>query len=70
MFSKKEIVRLYNEISESWNLNLKSYGVKLPNLKTGDKYNKGSLVLIFLYSKIGCKVSKQELTEFLKLMGS
>ncbi len=69
MISIEQIEQYYKEISYSWDKYLKQYGVKLPGLKLKNEYSKNSLVLIYLYSKIGQKVSKQELTEFLKSMG-
>jgi hypothetical protein len=68
MISNEQINKYYKEISDSWNKNLKQYGVKLPKL-IPQKYSKDVLVLIYLFSKIEQKVSKQELTEFLKSMG-
>lgn len=69
MISDNDIKKMYNEIERNWEKWLKKFIVKMPNLSSGGKYTINSLVLIYLYSKIGKKVSKQELTEFLKSMG-
>lgn len=69
MLSNNEIERLYNEIKLTWEKKLKKDNVKMPSLLSGGKYTINSLVLVFLYSKLKVKVSKQELTEFLKTMG-
>lgn len=61
--------KYYDEIKNNWKKYLKEYSVKMPNLSSGGKYTINSLVLIYLYTKMGKKVSKQELTEFLKSMG-
>lgn len=69
MIEDEEITKLYNEIKEEWEKHLKKDAVKLPNLLSAGKYTINSLVLIYLYSRMGKIVSKQELTEFLKSMG-
>ena len=69
MINDNEFKKMYKEIETDWEKYLKKFAVKMPNLYSGGKYTINSLVLIYLYSKIGKKVSKQELTEFLKSMG-
>lgn len=61
-----EIESAYEELKESHKTHLEVFGVKLPRLKTGDKFTKYALVLIYLYKKINKKVSKTELTKFIK----
>lgn len=69
MISDIELTKFYNEIKMNWEKYLKKSSVRMPNLSSGGKYTINSLVLIYLYSKLGKIVSKQELTEFLKSMG-
>ncbi len=69
MINDTELKKYYNEIENSWEKYLKKDNVKMPKLLVGKRYTINSLVLVYLYSKLGEKVSKQELTEFLKLMG-
>lgn len=69
MISDAELTKFYNEIKMNWEKYLKKSSVRMPNLSSGGKYTINSLVLIYLYSKLGKIVSKQELTEFLKSMG-
>ena len=69
MISDSELTKFYNEIKMNWEKYLKKSSVRMPNLSSGGKYTINSLVLIYLYSKLGKIVSKQELTEFLKSMG-
>lgn len=69
MISDIEIKKNYEEIKDAWEKYLKKDSVKMHNLISGGKYTINSLVLIYLYSKLGKIVSKQELTEFLKSMG-
>lgn len=69
MINDIELKRFYEEIEDNWEKHLKKYSVKMHNLSSGGKYTINSLVLIYLYSKLGKIVSKHELTEFLKSMG-
>ena len=69
MISYIELKKYYEEIKVNWEKYLKKDSVKMPNLSSGGKYTINSLVLIYLYSKLGQIVSKQELTGFLKSMG-
>lgn len=69
MINDTELIKYYDEIKSSWEKCLKKDNVKMPNLLSGGKYTINSLVLIYLYSRLGKIVSKQELTEFLKSMG-
>ena len=69
MINDVQMEKYYNEIKEKWEKNLKKFSVKMSNLKSGSSYTINSLVLVYLYSRIKEKVSKQELTEFLKSMG-
>ncbi len=61
-----EIENAYEELKEIHKNNLEGLGVKLPRLKTGNKFTKYALVLIYLYKKFNQKVSKTELTNFMK----
>ena len=61
-----EIERVYEELKEIHKDKLKDFGVKLPELKRGNKFTKNALVLIYLYKKFNQKVSKTELTKFVK----
>ena len=47
--SNIEIQRLYDEIFQSWDENLKQHGVIMPRLTRKGKYTKNSMVLIYLY---------------------
>jgi len=69
MYDKKDIERLYNELENNWKVYLEPLNVKMPNLLVSGKYTKDALVLIYLYDRIGEKVTKHELTIFLKEMG-
>jgi hypothetical protein len=69
MFNSNQMQQMYNELKASWEKHLKKDNVKMPSLMSGGNYTINSLVLVFLYSKLKQKVSKQELTEFLKTMG-
>lgn len=64
----KEIQKIYNNIKKDWEAYLKKDGVKLPSLGEKGKYTKNALILIYLYKKINCSVSKQDLTNFLEKM--
>ena len=61
-----EIECAYEELKEIHEKKLKVFGVKLPRLKSGNKFTKNALVLIYLYKKFNQKVSKTELTKFIK----
>ena len=61
-----EIEGAYEELKEIHEKNLKQFGVKLPKLKKGDKFAIGALVLIYLYKKFNHKVTKTELTDFVR----
>lgn len=67
--TENEIKKLYFELEDLYNKFLKEYNVKFPRLYNGNEYSLNSLVLVYLYNKMGQVVSKQELTEFLKSMG-
>lgn len=69
MYSDFDILRLYTELKEKWEKFLKSHGVKFPKLMIRDQYTKNALVLIYLYDRLGQKVTKEELTVFLSNMG-
>lgn len=64
-----EIRRLYDIIFREFKSNLKEYNVKMPKLYSNGKYTLNGLVLVYLYSKMGKIVSKQELTNYLRTMG-
>ncbi len=66
--NKEKIKRLYNEILKKYESNLKKSDVKMPKLYSNGVYTLNALVLIYLYNKIGQIVSKQELTDFLRMM--
>lgn len=61
-----EIERAYEELKEIHKNNLEDLGVKLPRLRRGNNFTKYALVLIYLYKKFNQKVSKTELTKFIK----
>lgn len=69
MLNKNEIESNYNIILKEYKNHLEKYGVKMPKLYSNNEYTLNALVLIYLYTKIGKSVSKQELTEFLRSMG-
>lgn len=69
MKNKTEIEKKYNEILEEYKNNLEKYGVKMPKLYSNGNYTLNSLVLIYLYTKLGKIVSKLELTDYLRTMG-
>ncbi|NVM19612.1 MAG: hypothetical protein HWN80_18055 [Candidatus Lokiarchaeota archaeon] len=62
-----EIKHIYEEIQVLHKKYLNSFGVRLPRLKTGTKFTKNALVLVYLYKKINQKISKTELTSFMKI---
>ena len=64
--TNSEIERAYEELKEIHKNNLEDLGVKLPGLKRGHNFTKNALVLIYLYKKFNQKVSKTELTKFMK----
>lgn len=61
-----EIESTYEELKEIHKNHLEDFGVRLPRLKTRNKFTKKALVLIYLSKKIKQKVSKTELTKFMK----
>lgn len=61
-----EIERAYEELIEIHKNHLEDFGVKLPRLKSGNNFTKYALVLIYLYKNFNQKVSKTELTNFMK----
>lgn len=62
-----DIEYVYNEIEKKFNdKNLKDKGIKLPSLYYKKKYSKKALVLVYLYSKSGELVSKENLTIFVR----
>ena len=67
--TKEEIRSYYVKLKLLWSKQLKEDGVKLPQLYSGNSYTLDSLVLIYLFHKFKKKVSKQELSRFLKNMG-
>ena len=69
MNNKNEIEKLYNIILNEYNSSLEKYNVKMPKLYSNGNYTLNALVLIYLFSKIGKIVSKQELTDYLRTMG-
>lgn len=69
MNNKNEIKKIYNIILNEYKNNLKEYNVKMPKLYSSGKFTLSALVLVYLYSKIGKIVSKQELTDYLRTMG-
>ncbi len=69
MYDNKDVKRLYDELEKNWKEYLEPLNVKIPKLLVGGKYTKDALVLIYLYDKMGMKVTKHELTMFLKAMG-
>lgn len=69
MNNKEEIKIKYNALLKQYKKNLEKYNVKMPNLYKGRNYTLNALVLVYLYSKIGQIVSKQELTDYLRTMG-
>lgn len=69
MKNKTEIEKKYNKILEEYKNNLEKYGVKMPKLYSNGNYTLNSLVLIYLYTKLGKIVSKLELTDYLRTMG-
>tara|TARA_B100001964_G_scaffold245449_1_gene332457 strand:+ start:1837 stop:2580 length:744 start_codon:yes stop_codon:yes gene_type:complete len=66
VLTNKEIEKAYNKIKKEWSKNLKKKGVKLPRLKSGEKFSKDALVLVYLYKNINEVVSKNELTSFVR----
>lgn len=66
---KDQIEKQYYVINEKHNKMLKQFNVKMPRLYTKGNYTLNALVLIYLFEHIGKKVSKQELTDFLRTMG-
>ena len=69
MNNQNEIEKLYNEILKKHKEKLEKYNVKMPKLYSKGNYTLNSLVLVFLYYKLGEIVSKQELTDYLRSMG-
>ncbi len=70
MYTEKFILEQYNKLKESWEENLKKYGVRLSALKKNDgSYTLNALVLIYLYTNINQPISKEEITAFLVNMG-
>ena len=69
MNNQHEIEKKYNEILVEYKNSLEKHDVKMPNLYSNGHYTLIALVLVYLYSKIGEKVSKQELTDYLRTMG-
>lgn len=69
MNNKKKIEIKYDEILKQYKKSLEKYNVKMPKLYSNGSYTLNALVLIYLYTKIGQIVSKQELTDYLRTMG-
>lgn len=69
MTDKTEIEKLYNIILKEYKNSLEKYNVKMPKLYSNGNYTLNALVLIYLFSKIGEIVSKQELTDYVRTMG-
>ena len=69
MNNRNEIEKLYNVILKEYKNSLEKYNVKMPKLYSNGNYTLNALVLIYLFSKIGEIVSKQELTDYLRTMG-
>lgn len=63
----EEIENLYMELKKYHEQYLKKFNVKLPRLKTRDKFTKNALVLVYLFNKFEEPVTKEELTYFLSL---
>jgi hypothetical protein len=65
---KDELIKLYESLKkEHENHKLESFGIKLPKLYGYDKqFTKDALTLVYLYSKFKKKITKEELTIFIK----
>lgn len=64
-----EIHKLYGELKDHWEKNLKKHDVKLPNLFHSERYTLNALALVYFYRNMGNIVSKNDLTSFFRLMG-
>ena len=66
--TNEQIIETYALIKKYHETHLKQHGVKLPNLKRGDKFAKDALTLVFLAQNYPDTkvVSKTELTDFIK----
>ena len=64
--SDSEIEILYANLEEAHRNLLAIKGVRLPNLRQGDQYTNQALALVGLYSVMGEKVLKDELTAFIR----
>ena len=64
--SDSEIENLYANLAEAHRNQLAVKGVRLPNLRQGDQYTNQALALVGLYSVMGEKVLKDELTAFIR----
>jgi len=61
-----EIELIYNKLKKEYEKNLKSKGIKLPELRKNGVYIKDAIVLCCLYKYIGKGVSKDELTRIVR----
>ena len=66
--TENEILQTYSLITDYYNKFLKNKNVKLPNLKSGNKYTKDALTLIYLANGYPNTktISKSELTRFIQ----
>lgn len=69
MLEKEKIENVYAEILFIYNEKLKQFDVKMPKLYVNGNYTLNALVLVYMYNKVGKKVTKQELTNYLRDMG-
>lgn len=64
---KLNIKHIYTQLEADWNAHLKDKSVFLPKLKSGSNYTRDALVLVYLYANLSKKVTKTELTAFIKI---
>ena len=69
MNNKTEIEKKYNQILNEYKISLEKFNVRMPKLYSNGNYTLNALVLVYLFSKKGEIVSKQELTDYLRIMG-
>lgn len=62
----QKIERLYLELEESHNHFLRNVGVSLPSLRKPGGFTQSAIALIGLYSALGKRVTKSELTDFVR----
>lgn len=61
---------IYDDIQKDYKKHLINSNIYMPKFEIDNKYNSEALILIYLYSKLGLKVTKEELNKFLKEKGT